>query len=116
MEPQETVSVTRADFISVGKKLEQFISQLSSQEQGVMTGLMELAAGLPAWWQPQVPAHFKYKPRGAKYLVFGGADGLTVLIGRSGIVVIHPEGPLPTDFSPFLGASLVVGQVEHEGV
>ena len=48
----------------------------------------------PSWITPR----FRYKPRGAKALVAGGADGLTILINSHGkITVVPPIGPLPMD-------------------
>jgi hypothetical protein len=110
---EETIKVTRADFESVGKKLEHFVSGLTPAEQEVMAGIMQLAAGVQPWWNPVVRLH--YKPRGGKEVVFGGADGLLVLFGYHGFRVVHPEGPLPTELPQFLGATLVVGEEEHLG-
>ena len=105
MESPETVVVRPADFQSVSRKLGQFSAELKPNEKEIMAWMLSLAGGLfPA---PLPPLRIHYKPRGAKMLVLGGADGLTVLFGRGGFTIIPPEGPLPTDF---LGAALVLGE------
>lgn len=110
---EETIKVTSADFESVGKKLEDFMNELTTAEREVMAGMMQLAAGVQPWWNPVVRLH--YKPRGGKEVFFGGADGLLVLFGYHGFRVVHPEGPLPTELPQFLGATLVVGAEGHLG-
>ena len=104
MANEETMKVTRADFEAVGEKLEHFVSALTPAEQAVIAGIMQLVAKVPPWWNPGIGAH--YKPKGGKEVVFGGTDGLLVLFGYHGFKVVHPEGPLPTDLTQFLGAGL----------
>ncbi len=113
MANDETMKVTRADFEAVGEKLEHFVSTLTPAEQAVIAGIMQLAAKVSPWWNPGIRVH--YKPGGGKEVVFGGADGLLILFGYHGIKVVPPEGPLPTDFTQFLGAGLVVGKEENIG-
>lgn len=104
MKTDDTVVVTKPDFEAVSRKLGEFIKELKPNEKEIMGWLMQLAG-----WSPSLflPHRFHYKPRGAKVLVLGGADGLTVLFGRSGFTVIPPEGPLPTDF---VGSAFVAGE------
>jgi hypothetical protein len=64
---------------------------------------------LSGWAASSLVAH--YRPRGAKELVVGGADGLTVLFGRSGFTIWRPEGPLPLDHTgETFGGAVVLGQ------
>ena len=100
MPAAEKTRVTPADFSSLGEKLQRLRATLSAGEAKVFEYLMESAgAGAgqlppPSWFR----LRFKYKPRGAKMLVAGGVDGLTILINSHGkITVVPPEGPLPTD-------------------
>ena len=116
MADEQALTVTRADFDSVSRKFNAFVQALPPGEQAVMEGVMQLAGQILPWWGPIGGLHYRYHPRGAKHLVFGGADGLTVLFGRSGFIVVHPEGPLPTDFTQFIGASLVMGEAHGAGV
>jgi len=106
MESNDKVVVTKADFESVSRKLGAFIQELKPNEKEIMAWMMGLAG-----WSPSLSLHPHYKPRGAKMLVLGGADGLTVLFGRGGFKVIPPEGPLPTDFvgSAFVVSEKIVG-------
>jgi len=94
MNAKSEVVVKRTDVESAAKKLTTFIADLSPNQQEVMAWLLERAGAAPAL----MPLHVKYKPRGAQHLVVGGADGLLVTISRSGVHIIPPEGPLPTDF------------------
>jgi len=101
------VKVTRKELESLGRKLEKLHSTLSSGEAAAFEFLVEsavAAAGFappPPWITPR----FRYKPRGAKMLVAGGADGLTILINSHGkITVVPPIGPLPTERFGALGA------------
>ena len=104
MNTNDIAVVARADFEAVSRKLEAFIKELKPNEKEIMGWLMQLAG-----WSPSLFPfpHFHYKPRGAKMLVLGGADGLTVLFGRGGFKIIPPEGPLPTDF---VGSAFVAGE------
>ena len=103
MKGNDIAVVTKADFEAVSRKLGGFIKELKPNEKEIMGWLLQLAA-----WSPSLYSRpFHYKPRGAKMLVLGGADGLTVLFGRSGFTVIHPEGPVAPDF---LGSAFVAGQ------
>lgn len=97
---EQNIKVTAEDFQSLGQKLEALHSTLSEGEAHVFGFLMESASAgagqipAPAWITP----YFKYKPRGARQLVTGGADGLTVLLtGRGKLIVVKPEGPLPVE-------------------
>ncbi|HLW64323.1 MAG TPA: hypothetical protein VKS79_03320 [Gemmataceae bacterium] len=111
----DQVKVKSADFESLGKKLEAFHSKLTEGEANIFEFLIENAAAAasltppPKWFT--VRPHFKFKPRGAKHLVSGGADGLTILItGRGKIIVVPPEGPLPTEVpTDVLGAVRIQG-------
>ncbi len=96
----DTVVVSKADFQNVSVKLEKFMQELKSNEKEIIFWMMQLAGWSPSFYSP----HLKYKPRGAKHLAVGGYDGLTILFSRSGIKIIPPEGPLPTDF---IGAAFV---------
>lgn len=69
MANEEVMKVTRADFESVGEKLEHFVSALTPAEQAVIAGIMQLAAKAPPWWNPGI--RVRYKPRGGKEVVFG---------------------------------------------
>ena len=97
------VKLNTADFESLGQKLERLHSSLSTPERQVFEFLLESAADAAGQSPPPpwMKSRFRFKPRhprGAKMLVAGGSDGLTILITRSGkIVVVPPEGPLPTD-------------------
>jgi hypothetical protein len=94
------IVITRAEVEQVANKLTKFISSLSVKEKEVIGWLLDRAGEAPA-----LPAvRIRYKPRGAQHLVVGGADGLLVLISRSGIHVTPPEGPLPTDL---VGAGII---------
>ena len=100
MANESQIQLDKSDFSGLGKKLEALHASLPPAEQALFEYLMEAAAAgagqapPPPWMHPK----FKYKPRGAKALVVGGSDGLTVLINSHGqITVVHPEGPLPTD-------------------
>ena len=107
----ERVQVTPKAFEALGQKLERLHSTLSSDEANIFEFLMESAAAGAGQWPPPSRIHpkFRYKPRGAKALVAGGADGLTILINAHGkITVVPPEGPLPTDRSA-LGAIPIQG-------
>lgn len=99
--PEEaTVVVSPADFESAALRFHDFIAGLPTKEKEVMGWLLDRAG-----WAPALPPlHFPFHPRGAKHLVIGGADGILVLISRSGFHVTPPEGPLPTDIS---GTALV---------
>jgi len=78
-------------------------SSLSTPERQVFEFLLESAADAAGQSPPPpwMKSRFRFKPRhprGATMLVAGGSDGLTILITRSGkIIVVPPEGPLPTD-------------------
>ena len=96
----ETIVVGKADVKAVASKLSAFVSSLSANEKEVMGWLLERAGEAP----PLSVLHIRYKPRGGQHLVIGGADGLLVLISRSGIHVTPPEGPLPTDL---VGAGII---------
>ena len=102
---QDTLSVSSVEFQATAAKLDQFVMGLSSPEQAIMTWVFQRAGFAP--YVPYQP-RFRPHPRGAKHLVFGGADGLLVLFGRTGFHVIEPEGPLPTDFGSLSGAALIV--------
>lgn len=106
---EPVVTVGPQDFDSLSRKITGFVDGLSEAEQGAFGWVMGRAAAAPPW---PIQPKLRYRPRGAKHLVFGGSDGLTVLFGRSGFHVIHPEGPLPTELSGYLGAALVVGHEE----
>ena len=100
MKSEDTVKVTDVDFESASLKFGKFIQELKPNEKEIMAWMMGLAG-----WSPSLSKLSpRYKPRGAKHLVVGGADGLTILFGRGGFTVVHPEGPLPTDF---LGTAFV---------
>jgi hypothetical protein len=106
---KDRVEVKPGDFESLGKKLEGL--KLSQGEAHILEFLLENAASAarqvppPKWLKDrlklQIKRNYKYRPRGAKHLVASGgagADGLTILVtGRGKIVVVRPEGPLPTE-------------------
>jgi len=100
MPARDKIRVSPADFASLGEKLQRMRKTLSAGEANVFEYLMESAGAAAGQWPPPswFRLRFKYKPRGAKMLVAGGADGLTILINSHGkITVVPPEGPLPTD-------------------
>jgi hypothetical protein len=96
MASKDMAVVAKADFESLSRKLGGFIQELTPNEKEIVAWMLGLAG-----WSPSLRLSPHYKPRGAKILVLGGADGLTVLYGRSGFKVLPPEGPLPTDFLGF---------------
>jgi hypothetical protein len=109
----DMVMVNPHDFDSLGEKLQKLHASLTPNEANIFEWLME-AAGAGAGQAPPPPwlqaPHFKYKPRGAKMLVVGGSDGLTILIsGRGHVTKVPPEGPLPTDRGGYVGALVVNG-------
>lgn len=89
--PSDTLVLKKADVESFAKKLGAFHDQLQPNEKELFGWLMERAGYPPL----QVPKSFHYRPRGAKHLVIGGADGVLVTISRSGVHVTPPIGPLP---------------------
>ena len=98
----KTVTLKRTDFESLGKKLQQLHSTLPKGEARFFEFLMESAAEAACQKPPPpwIASRFRPKPHGAKtgIVVVGGADGLTVLVGRYGnFTVIEPEGPLPME-------------------
>jgi hypothetical protein len=97
---EEKAVVSKADVQSAADRFREFVASLPAREKEVVGWLMDRAGSVP----PLAPLHIKYHPRGAKHLVVGGADGLLVLISRSGIHVTPPEGPLPTDI---VGAGII---------
>jgi hypothetical protein len=113
MSARNVIKVKPGEFESLGKKLERLFANLSPGEAEVFSFLMEavaIGAGQappPAWITP----HFRYKPRGAKALVVGGSDGLTILINAHGkITIVPPIGPLPMDrHTDVLGAIPIQG-------
>jgi hypothetical protein len=108
----ELVQVNAKDFASLSEKLQKLHGSLSANEANIFEWLIEAAAmgGGQAPPPPWIVQHFKYKPRGAKSLVIGGSDGITVLIsGRGHITVVPPEGPLPTERGGYAGALVVSG-------
>lgn len=100
MAKKDQVVLKEGDIKGLSEKLQGLYRSLPPGQAQLFEYLME-AAGLgagqwppPPWVQPK----FKYKPRGAKVLVFGGADGLTILMNSHGkITVVPPIGPLPMD-------------------
>jgi hypothetical protein len=112
MTNEKRVKVDGRDFESLGLKLQRLHSTLSTNEAYIFEYLMEeAAAGAGQWPQPPwIKPRLKYKPRGARMLVAGGADGLTILINSHGkITVVPPQGPLPTDRGDALGAIPIRG-------
>ena len=113
MAARNVIKVKPREFESLGKKLERLFSTLPPGEAAVFSFLMEavaIGAGQappPSWITPR----FRYKPRGAKALVVGGSDGLTILINSHGkITVVPPIGPLPMDrHTDALGAIPIQG-------
>jgi hypothetical protein len=110
MQTEIQVKVNPDQIESLGRKLEHLYVNLSEVEKDVFQYLMEaiaseFKASLPLWLKPQI----HIKPRGGRHLVIGGANGLLVVItGRGRLVVVKPEGPLPTEFPPdILGAILI---------
>ena len=106
--------VEAADFESLGRKLEQLHATLSPSEAHVFAFLMESAAAGAAQFPPPpwlVP-RFTYRPRGARHLITGGNEGLTVVItGRGKIIIVHGD-PLPTEFpNDALGAIPIRGDL-----
>jgi hypothetical protein len=102
---QERVEVKRADFESLGTKLEKLYSQLSQGEASIFEFLMENAVSAarqdhppPKFVTNNLKPRFRFKPRGGAHLVAGGSDGLTIVItGRGKMIVVPPKGPLPTE-------------------
>lgn len=93
------IKVASADFTSLGKKLQNLHTTLSSGEAKIFESFM----GILGVGANHIPPHKWFhipKSWGVGHnvptLVAGGNDGLTILVYKNGkVVVIGPEGPLP---------------------